>query len=142
MPLPAFTLTRADGTAIGSDRLVQTGNWTLIYVAQCATCGAVLRSADWARQPALARRLVIVLAGASAEGVAEEARRHPDLAEALWLADPSDAIPRLIGQARLPAIVGLRGTMIEWSLAGVFTDTADLQSVLVNWLSQQERGGY
>ena len=137
MPLPAFTLTRGDGTTAASDRLVQPGNWTLIYVApQCMPCQAVLRSIDRAEHPALARRLVIVVAGVSAAGLLEEAARYPDLSDATWLADPANAIPRLLGQSEVPAIVGMRDRMIEWSLAGVLTDAADAKSILVNWLSK------
>jgi hypothetical protein len=136
MALPAFTLTRGDGTTVASDRLVQTGNWTLIYVAPCVPCRAVLRSIDWAGQPALAKRLVIVVGGASAEEVVEEATRYPGLAGAVWLADPSNEIPRLLGQGGVPAIVGMRDRMIEWSLAGVLTDAADMKSILVSWLSR------
>ena len=134
MALPGFTLTRGDGTTIASERLVQTGNWALIYVApQCVPCQAVLRSLDRAAHPTLARRLVIVVAGASAAGVLEEAARYPDLSDATWLADPSNAIPRPIGQAGVPHIVGMRGAMIEWSLAGVLTDAADVKSILLSW---------
>jgi hypothetical protein len=137
MALPAFTLTRGDGTAIASDRLAQKGNWTLIYVApQCGPCQAVLRSIDRAEHPALARRLVIVVAGATADGVLEEAARYPELSDATWLADPSNAIPQPIGQGGVPTIVGLRDAMIEWSVAGVLTDPADVKSILVNWSSR------
>jgi hypothetical protein len=137
MPLPAFALTRGDGTAVASDRLVQTGGWAVIYVTpQCVACQAVLRSFDRAAQPTLARRLVIVVAGAGAEGVLEEAARYPDLSDATWLGDPSNAIPRPIGDAGVPNILGIQGTMIEWSLAGVLTDPADVKSILVNWLAR------
>jgi hypothetical protein len=134
MALPNFTLTRADGTTVASDRLVRPGGWALIYVApQCAPCGAVLRSIDRAEHPALARRLVIVVAGASPEEVLAEAARYPDLSDATWLADPSNAIPQPIGQAGIPTIVGMRERMIEWSLSGVLMDPADVKSILVNW---------
>ena len=137
MPLPAFTLTRGDGTTVASDRLVQTGNWALIYLApQCVPCQAVLRSIDRAEHPALARRLVIVVAGASAGGVLDEAARYPELSDATWLADPLRAIPGPIGQGGVPTVIGIRDRMIEWSLAGVLTDAADVKSVLVNWLSK------
>jgi hypothetical protein len=51
------------------------------------------------------------------------------------LADPSNAIPRPIGQAGAPNIIGMRAATIEWSLAGVLTDPADVKSVLVNWIA-------
>jgi hypothetical protein len=137
MPLPAFALTRGDGTTVASDRLAQPGGWALIYVApQCVPCQAVLRSIDRADHPTLARRLVIVVAGAGAEGVLEEAARYPDLSDATWLGDPSNAIPRPIVGAGVPNILGIRGSMIEWSLAGVLTDPADVKSVLVNWMAR------
>lgn len=137
MPLPAFMLTRGDGTSVASDRLVQRGNWALIYVApQCVPCRVVLRSIARAEHPALARRLVIVVAGASAGGVLDEAARYPELSDATWLADPLQAIPGPIGQGGVPTVIGMRDRMIEWSLAGVLTDAADVKSVLVNWLSK------
>jgi hypothetical protein len=137
MPLPAFTLTRGDGTMVASDRLVQQGGWALIYVApQCVPCQAVLRSIDRAEQPALGRRLVIVVAGVSLADLLQEAARYPDLSDATWLADPSNAIPQSIGQGGAPTIVGMRDKMIEWSVAGVLTDAADVKSILVNWLAR------
>jgi hypothetical protein len=136
MPLPAFALTRGDGTTVASDRLVQPGSWALIYVApQCVPCQAVLRSIDRAEHPTLARRLVIVVAGVSPQGVLEEAARYPNLSDATWLADPSNAIPRPIGEAGVPNIIGMRAAMIEWGLAGVLTDPADVKSILVTWLA-------
>jgi hypothetical protein len=136
MPLPAFTLTAGDGTAVTSDRLVQPGSWALIYVApDCAPCRAVLRSIDRAERQAPARRLVIVVAGANAEGVLAEAARYPSLSDATWLADPSNAMLPQIGQPGAPTIFGMRARMIEWSLAGVLMDATDTTSILVSWLS-------
>ena len=137
MPLPAFALTRGDGTTVASPRLVQPDGWALIYVApQCVPCQAVLRSLDRAGHPELARRLVIVVAGASPQVVLDEAARYPGLSDATWLADPTNVIPRPIGEAGVPNIIGMRGTMIEWNLAGVLTDAADAKSILVSWLSR------
>ena len=136
MALPAFTLTRGDGTTVASDRLVQPGGWALIYVApQCVPCQTVLRSIDRTGHPTLARRLVIVVAGASPEDALEEAARYPDLSDATWLADPSNAMPQSMGRVGAPTIFGMRDRMIEWSLAGVLTDPADAKSILVTWLS-------
>jgi len=137
MPLPAFTLTAGDGTAVTSDRLVRPGSWALIDVApDCAPCQAVLRSIDRAEPQVPARRLVIVVAGVNAEGVLAEAARYPNLADATWLADPSNAMLQQIGQPGAPTIFGMRARMIEWSLAGVLMDATDTTSILASWLSR------
>jgi hypothetical protein len=136
MPLPAFTLTAGDGTAVTSDRLVQPGSWALIYVApDCAACQAVLRSIDRAERQAPTRRLVIVVAGVNADNVLAEAARYPNLSDVTWLADPSNAVLQQIGQPGAPIIFGMRARMIEWSLAGVLMDATDARSILVSWLS-------
>jgi hypothetical protein len=137
MALPAFTLSAGDGTAITSDRLVQPGNWALVYVApQCAPCQAVLRSLDRTDDRAPARRVVIVVAGLTAEDLPAEAARYPNLSNATWLADPSNAVLQQIGQAGAPIIFGMRARTIEWSLAGVLMDATDARSILGSWLSQ------
>ena len=137
MALPAFTLTSGDGASVASNRLVQPGAWALIYVRrQCLPCESVLRSIDRAEHPALARRLVIVIAESSSEELREEAARYPDLSEATWLADASNAVPRVIGQTGAPSIFGMRDKMIEWNVAGVLIDPADPKSILVNWIEK------
>jgi thiol-disulfide isomerase/thioredoxin len=136
MPLPAFTLTAGDGAVVTSDRLVQPGSWALIYVApDCAPCRAVLRSIDRAQRDVPVKRLVIVVAGANADGVLAEAARYPNLSDATWLADPSNAVLQQLGQPGAPTIFGMRARTIEWSLAGVLMDATDARSILVNWLS-------
>jgi hypothetical protein len=80
--------------------------------------------------------LVVIVAGVTPERLREEAALYPDLSDATWLADTAGVIPQPIGQAGAPAIVGLRGAMIEWGLAGVLTDPADAKSILVNWLAR------
>jgi hypothetical protein len=134
-PLPAFTLTAADGAAVTSDRLVQSATWALIYVTpQCAPCQAVLRSLDRPGTSAPHRRLVIVVA-ADAEGLRAEAGRYANLSDATWLADPSHAMLQLFEQPGAPVIFGVRARMIEWSLAGVLMDATDAESIVVAWLS-------
>jgi hypothetical protein len=137
MPLPAFSLTRGDGSTIASAALVRPGAWALIYVApRCVPCAAVLRSLDRAAHPTLAPRLVVIVGGATPDDLREEAALYPDLSDATWLADPASVIPQPIGEAGVPAIIGLRGATIEWGLTGVLTDPADAKSILVNWLAQ------
>jgi len=136
MALPVFTLTARDGAAVTSDRLVQPGTWALIYVGpHCVPCEAVLRSIDQAGLPTLKRRIVVV-AASGPEAVLEEAARYPGLADAVWLADVSNAIPRQIRHTGVPAIFGMRNNMIEWSVAGVLMDATDVKSILANWLER------
>ena len=137
MVLPVFALTAGDGAAVASDRLVRPGTWAFLYVSpQCLPCESVLRSIDPAQHPAFQRRLVVVVAGAGPAAVRDEAARYPGLADAVWLGDASNAIPRQIGHTGAPAIFGMRNDMIEWSVAGVLTDATDVQSILANWLEK------
>ena len=136
MALPAFTLMRGDATSVASQSLVQTGGWVIVYVApQCKPCQAILRSIDETGNPSLVRRVVVVVAGATAESLRGESARYPNLAGATWLGDAANAIPQAIAGAAAPTILGLRGQMIEWSLAGVLMDATDLKSVLAKWTS-------
>jgi hypothetical protein len=138
MPLPAFALTTANGTTITSESLIRPDGWALIYVSpQCVPCRAILHSFDRSSYPMLARRLVIVVAGVTPDGLRAEAALYPDLSEATWLGDAANAVPQPIVQGGVPAIIGLRGRMIEWGLAGVLTDPADAKSILVTWVSAQ-----
>lgn len=138
--LPAFTLVRSDATTLASERLVQSGSWALLYVApECLPCRAILRSLDRVEPQAPGSKLVIVLAGVSAEDLRVELARYPNLANATWLADPSSAMPRSIAEAGVPNVVGLQGRMIEWSVAGVLTDPADVKSILLAWLSRPDQ---
>jgi hypothetical protein len=133
-PLPPFTVTMLDGTAIASAQLARDGNWLLVYVRRdCGSCDAVLRAIPADTVPGLAQRVVVVIGGATPADVQSVPEQFKGLAAAAWTTDPSnDAFARL-DMRGVPVVLGMRGAMIEWALAGVLSNSAELQSILSTW---------
>jgi hypothetical protein len=136
MPLPVWSvMASADGQAITTDRLARPGNWLLMYVEpNCPRCDVILRSIKQGDHPILPSRIAIIVGAASADTVRTGAATLPDLTAAAWFSDPVRAA---IGPLRIegaPAIYGLTGSTIEWSLSGVFSETTGVTSVLASWV--------
>jgi hypothetical protein len=134
--LPAFELIAASGQAVSSRTLIRDGRWLLVYVQpDCAACDTLLRLVSRAEHPQLAPRMVVVEYGAAADTVRAIAAQYPELEESRWLVDLSGTSKAPLQLTGTPAIYGMNGDTIEWSLAGVLT-SPDVKSILVNWLSR------
>ena len=136
-PLPMVTLTAPNGTLATSDSFIQPGSWLLIYVSPgCRSCDAVLGAMPRADFPSLSRRVVVVVAGATAEQAQAIADKSPELADAQWFRDPERVIAQTLKLASTPTVLGLRKDMIEWGLTGVFRNGDEMRSVLASWLTK------
>jgi hypothetical protein len=132
--LPVFELTSMSGQAVTSERLIRSGRWLVIYAQpDCAACDALLRLVVSADRAHVATRVAIVEYGATAETLRTIAARYPDLATSHWFADRAGASAASLQLTGTPAIFGMNGDMIEWSLAGVLS-SPDVKAVVANWI--------
>jgi len=135
--LPPFTLTTVDGTSVESGALAAEGTWIFVYVqARCVPCDAVLAQID-SDERAAAPRIAIVGAGMDADQMAVLAAKHPNLKSSRWLADPARAASSVLGVKAMPTVFGLRGSFVEWRLAGTVRSHKDLESILFTWLEKR-----
>jgi hypothetical protein len=119
---------------VTSDGLVRRGHWLVIYVRpDCAACDALLKLVVRAEHPQIAPRVAIVEYGATSEAVRALAAMYPELAESQWFADLAGASAAPLQLRGTPAIFGLNGDTIEWSLAGVLPPP-EVKAVLANWI--------
>jgi hypothetical protein len=133
-PLPPFTVTALDGTAIASAELARDGNWLLVYVRRdCGSCDAVLRAIPADTVPGLAQRVVVIIGGVTPADVQEVPAQFKGLAAAAWTTDPSGDASARLDVRGVPVVLGIRGATIEWALAGVLSNSAELQSILSTW---------
>jgi hypothetical protein len=135
--LPPFSVANADRSAVTSDRLVKQGTWLMLYVRpDCALCDVMLGAIQDDPATLAAGRVVVVVAGAGAEELPALASRFPTLPLAVWHADPAMDAGQRLGLAGLPVVVGLRGSTIAWTLAGVLADRSTITSVSRGWLAK------
>jgi hypothetical protein len=118
---------------VQSADLARTGPWLLLYVrAGCAPCDTLFQAIDPRTTPALPSRTVVVIGGVDAAGAGALAARFKDLKGIAWYADPAGAMNGPLPIAGAPVVFGMRGSMVEWSLAGVVPDAASMRSALVS----------
>ena len=133
-PLPAFTLTNPGGADVQSAELTQDGQWLFVYIQPaCAPCDTLLRTIDEAEQPRVASRMVIVVGGVDATGLAQVAAGFPKLTTAAWYADPTRSVPRLVKAPGPPFVFGMKQQITEWGMVGVVPDAVSAKSALVSW---------
>ena len=77
--------------------------------------------------------MVIVVNSTDAEAIEGMIRRSRLLAGASWYADAGEGA-RALRVTTVPAVFGVRDGTIEWSVAGVLTDTTDIRTIISNWL--------
>jgi len=134
-PLPAVTLTTANGAAVVSSGVVQPGRWLLVLVGpDCRTCERVLATVRAERDPSLAEHMVILVGGPAAS-VTPLSSRFPDLARATWLADPDRRMAAALHLPGTPVILGLSGPETEWSITGVPRTVNDVLSAMRSWIA-------
>lgn len=131
--VPAFVLTDMAGQTIASDQLTRTENWLLVYVgSDCAACDAVLSTVDQDDAGSLPAKMTIVMIATDPAEIALAARRFPALAGASWYAVNAGAASALRVTA-VPALFGVRGGTIEWSVAGVL-DRTEIKAIMSSWV--------
>jgi hypothetical protein len=135
--LSPFELVAVDGRAVRSSTLARPGRWVLIYVpVSCGGCDALLRLIVKADQPRLPAQVAIIVGHATVDTVLQAAPQFPDLEEAAWYADPTGAASGPLQVGFSPAVFGMRGNAIEWTVSGVLGSSADVAATMTAWVSQ------
>jgi hypothetical protein len=135
--LPAFTTLDDRGREISSESLERPGAWVIVVVRPgCTVCDTVLRAVNDADASVAPERLVVIVSGAAARDLPGEIERVPHLANAKWLADPAGSTDVALRLTGVPSMFGMRGQMIEWTLAGVLLRADDIRSVLAAWMAK------
>jgi hypothetical protein len=135
-PLPPIALISLDGQAVQVADMAKQGNWLLIYVEPgCGSCTAILSAMPAAEYPGMAERVTVMVGGATLEQAAALAAAS-ELGAAQWVLNPDRSARAALTIKQAPMTIGVRGTMIEWTLSGVLRRSSEMTSVLVSWLKQ------
>lgn len=136
-PLPVFDLTGIDGQRVSTSLVTMEGTWLIVYVQPgCDPCDAILKAAAQHDNPSVVDRLVLVVRSQTAEEVQAMAERHPRIGRTAWYMDKEGEMFTRLRLGGAPVVIGLRGKIIEWSLAGVLADARAVGSVLGSWIAK------
>jgi hypothetical protein len=135
MPLPDFEVVALDGGSVRSQELASNGKWLLIYVQpNCRPCEALLTLVTEPEFSLLARKLVIIVGGATPDEAGSMASRFPDLAAASWYSDPPKTAQAQMKIGGAPVAIGVLQTNIIWNLSGVLSESVRMKSILKSWI--------
>jgi len=131
-PLPAFTVTSANGAAVSSAALSQQPRWLLIYVSTaCRSCDRLIESLKQWQSPGLAARTVIVVRGSDAARYIDDRKSAGDVS---WYSDQGDEGWRSLELQSTPTLMGIERGEIRWTLNGVLNEPKALESVVRKWV--------
>jgi hypothetical protein len=135
-PLPAVDLITRDGATVRADAVAREGKWVIFYLhAACRSCEAVLAAIDGLDAADVAR-VTIVTEVKDVVELSSAAGRFPRLAGVQWLGDTTGAMGARVAPQVAAAVIGLQGTMIEWSVTGIVTDPAQVRPIVTAWLGR------
>ena len=135
-PLPGFDLITQDGATVRADVVAREGKWVIVYVhAGCRSCEAVLAAID-GLDAAERARVTIVTEVKDAADFSRVTARFPQLAAVQWLGDANGTMGARLAPQVAAAVIGLKGTMIEWSVTGIVTDAAQAEPIVTAWLGR------
>jgi hypothetical protein len=134
-PLPSFTVYDAAGTPASSATFAAARRAVIVYVKPgCRQCDQLLGSLARIDEPALAARVVLVIAAPVADAAAFAGRSLPSgLEGAVWFADAGGEAWSALELKGLPVMLGVGGQRIEWTLSGA-ADPRLVESVVRSWL--------
>ena len=132
--LPEFVVVSERGNSVPSGTLSTEDRWLLVYVtANCVSCDRLLsKLAEW-QVPQLEARAVVVIGG-DVSGARAYAERSGTTLPAPWYADPERRAASALGVSSSPALLGIAGGRIEWTLMGVLNDPSVLEPVIRRWV--------
>lgn len=137
-PLPRFTLAGAGGTTTSSTTLAAGGRAVLVIVKpSCQPCKQLLDEIARIDDPAIASRLVLVVAAPFDEASAFAHRLPPQLATARWFADAERSAWTALEVKGLPKVFGIEGQKIGWTHSGV-PHRGLLEPLMRTWLGSAE----
>jgi hypothetical protein len=135
-PLPAMSLQSLDGQQVQASDVSRDGNWLLLYVEpSCGSCTAILSAMSAEEFPGLADRVTVIVGGATLEQAAALAQAS-ELGRAKWVLNPDRSARTALNIKQAPMTIGMRSTMIEWTLVGALKKSSEMTSILVSWLKQ------
>jgi|SRR5579864_408155 len=134
--LPRLELIAPDRSVTNVTQLsIASGKWIFIYVhANHSASEELLRRLSKTQYAGVPQRTVIVLGGVGADGLASFTARHPQLAAALWYADPVKKTRAVLKLSGTPIILGVDNQEITWSLNGLPRDDRWTQSMFTTWV--------
>jgi hypothetical protein len=135
-PLPPLALVSLDGQPVQVSDIAHQGNWLLLYVEpSCGSCASILSAMPAEEFPGMASRVTVIVGGATLEQAAALASAS-ELSAAKWVLNPDRSARAALNIKQAPMTIGMRGTMIDWTLIGVLRRSTEMTSVLVSWLRQ------
>lgn len=136
-PLPAFSVTASDGSAVTSTALNAAPQYVLIYVApNCRPCDRIVELLKEWKSPAMSARVVFVVAASGANAAAYVgARLPPEAGAPVVYGDESGAAYRALKLTGTPVLIGVRAGRTVWSVSGVFNDGTTVESVVRTWIT-------
>jgi hypothetical protein len=133
--LPEFVVVSERGERVTGGTLSMEDRWLLLYVSpDCVSCDRLLSGlAEW-QIPQLGARTVVVIGGDLTVARAYADRSGTASLAVAWYADPGRRAGATLGLSSSPALIGIAGGRIEWTLMGVLNDPRALESVIRKWV--------
>jgi hypothetical protein len=134
---PDFQVIATDGVPVSSTKIIQPGNWILVYLKpNCASCDRFLRVLGQTGGPGFASHVIVIVGGATSGKVAQMSSAFPDLASASWYADAPEAGIAALQINVMPVIFGVHASTLSWSIIGIPSgDSMKLKAILKSWIS-------
>jgi hypothetical protein len=137
-PLPPFTLAGAGGMTTSSTTLAAGGRAVLVFVKpSCRPCEQLLDAIARIDDPAIAPRLVLVVASPFDDASAFARRLPAQLATARWFADAESSAWTALEVKGLPKVIGIEGQKIAWTHSGV-PHHGLLEPLMRTWIGSGE----
>jgi len=136
-PMPAFTVTRLDGTVVDSAHLTAETQYVLLYVKpDCRPCDRLLSLIRHADSPQFTSRVVVLVNGAATAGDRYVAGLIPaEAGPVTWYADTDGGGYGALRLTGAPVLIGVKDGRVMWSIAGVLNDAATVESVVRTWVT-------
>lgn len=109
-PLPDFLVHGAADQEIASSVMSVQPKWLLVYVApDCRPCNTLMRALPRWQSAELMVRVVLVVAGKTADAKAwVEKSLPPEMQNLTWFADPERAAAKALKLTGAPVLIGVR----------------------------------
>ena len=136
--LPRLELVGADLSTTSTSQLpLASGKWLLIYVRpRHSASDELLRRVSAGTYAGVPERTVVVVAGVPPDRLRTFAANYPELAGALWYADPLKKVGPILKLNGSPVIVGVDHQEITWSVNGLPRSDRWTQSMFTTWVKR------
>jgi hypothetical protein len=134
--VPDFQVGGTDGSQTSSTKVVQSGNWLLVYTKRnCPSCDRFLRVLGQTGGPVFASHIIVFVAGATSAQLTQISAAFPDLVSSRWYADASETGVAALQINAMPVIFGAHDSTLNWSIIGVPSgDSVKLKAILRSWI--------